>query len=89
MDQASELEPQIIGINNRDLSDLSIDLETTARLSKHAPKKSLVVSESGYHTRGQVARMEKFCDAFLIGSALMRGSVRGMIHELQGREGEV
>jgi len=61
----------LIGINNRDLRDLSIDLGTTERLARMAPDR-LIVSESGLARRVDVDRLAPHADGFLIGSALMR-----------------
>jgi len=85
MQAAASLEPELVAINNRDLSSLKVDLQTTRKLSKYAPKRCLVVSESGYRSREDVEKMESYCDAFLVGSALMTADVRGKLLELQGR----
>jgi indole-3-glycerol phosphate synthase/phosphoribosylanthranilate isomerase len=73
MRRALALGAPLIGINNRDLSDLSIDLATTERLAKLAPNR-LLVSESGILNRGDVDRLAPLVDAFLIGSSLMRSA---------------
>ena len=69
--RALALGAPLIGINNRDLRDLSIDLATTERLARLAPGRT-IVSESGIATRGDVDRLAPLVDAFLIGSAPMR-----------------
>jgi indole-3-glycerol phosphate synthase/phosphoribosylanthranilate isomerase len=71
MRRALALAAPVIGINNRDLRDLSIDLSTTERLASLAPG-GLLVSESGISTRGDVERLSARIDAFLVGSSLMR-----------------
>jgi len=71
MRRANALGAEIIGINNRDLRDLSIDLGTTERLAKLAGAKVLV-SESGICSRADVERLSGQVDAFLVGSSLMR-----------------
>ncbi len=73
MRRANALRPQIIGINNRDLRDLTIDLATTERLARLAGSQ-LVISESGIESRGDVERLAGCVDAFLVGSALMRSA---------------
>ena len=73
MRRALVLGAPLIGINNRDLRDLSIDLGTTERLAKLAPDR-LLVSESGVSTRADVERIAPLVDAFLIGSSLMRSA---------------
>jgi indole-3-glycerol phosphate synthase / phosphoribosylanthranilate isomerase len=71
MRRALALGASLIGINNRDLRDLSIDLATTQRLAPLAPDRVLV-SESGISTRNDVERLAGLVDGFLIGSSLMR-----------------
>ena len=71
MHRALALGAPLIGINNRDLRDLSIDLSTTERLARLAPDR-LLVSESGIGTAADVERLARFIDGFLIGSSLMR-----------------
>ncbi|MDR7401096.1 MAG: indole-3-glycerol phosphate synthase TrpC [Armatimonadota bacterium] len=62
----------LVGINNRDLRTLEVDLETTVRLRPLIPRGILVVGESGLQTREQVERMERAgVDAVLVGTALM------------------
>ena len=73
MRRALALGAPLIGINNRDLRDLSIDLATTERLAALAPDR-LLVSESGIATRADVDRLSARVDGFLIGSALMRAN---------------
>ncbi len=63
----------LIGINNRNLSDLHVDLKITERLLKNIEKgKNLIISESGIHTTKDL-RFLKQCgaDAFLIGTSIM------------------
>jgi indole-3-glycerol phosphate synthase/phosphoribosylanthranilate isomerase len=68
--RALALGAPLIGINNRDLRDLSIDLSATERLARLAPDRVLV-SESGIATRCDVERLAHHADAFLVGSSLM------------------
>jgi len=70
MRRANTLGAEIIGINNRDLRDLSIDLSVTERLAGLAGGK-LLVSESGIASRADVERLSGRVDAFLVGSSLM------------------
>jgi indole-3-glycerol phosphate synthase len=63
----------IIGINNRDLHSLEVDLGTSLRLRERIPPGVTVVAESGITTRGDVAVLEDAgVDAILVGEALMR-----------------
>ena len=70
MRRALALGAPLIGINNRDLRDLSIDLSTTERQAKLASDR-LLVSESGIVDRRDVERLSGHVDAFLVGSSLM------------------
>jgi len=70
--RAVEIGAEIIGINNRDLKSLKVDLATTERLAHLVPADRILVSESGIDTRADVERLGKHADAFLIGSSLMR-----------------
>ena len=73
MRRAIALGAPLIGINNRDLRDLSVDLATTERLASLAPDR-LLVSESGISNRADVRRLAPLVDGFLVGSSLMRAS---------------
>ena len=73
MRRALALGAPLIGINNRDLRDLTIDLSTTERLAKLAPDRVLV-SESGISSLNDVDRLGPLVDGFLIGSSLMRSA---------------
>jgi indole-3-glycerol phosphate synthase / phosphoribosylanthranilate isomerase len=70
--RAVALGAPMIGINNRDLRTLEVDLATTERLAPLVPRDRLVVAESGIGDRADVARLAPFADAFLVGTALMR-----------------
>jgi indole-3-glycerol phosphate synthase len=78
----------IIGINNRDLDTLEVDVETTLRLKNLVPGGYVLVSESGIYTRAQVKRLEEGgVDAILVGESLLRsGNIREKIQELLGLE---
>jgi len=67
------VDPDIIGINNRDLSDFSVDTGRTLELLEDIPAGKTVVAESGYHSREQLDELERVgIDAVLIGESLMR-----------------
>jgi indole-3-glycerol phosphate synthase/phosphoribosylanthranilate isomerase len=70
--RAVALGAPLIGINNRDLKTLRVDLATTERLAFLVPADRLVVAESGIEDRADVARLAPHADAFLVGSSLMR-----------------
>jgi len=73
--RACALKAKIIGINNRDLRDLSTDLATTERLvpliNQHAEHEHVIISESGIYTHQDVRRLASLVNAFLVGSSLM------------------
>ena len=71
MRRALALGAPLIGVNNRDLRDLSINLATTERLARLAPDR-ILISESGIATRADIERLSPLVDGFLIGSSLMR-----------------
>lgn len=73
MQRAIALGARLIGINNRDLRDLSIDLATTERLARFASDR-ILVSESGIAGRADVERLSPLVDGFLVGSSLMQAS---------------
>jgi len=69
---ALETGTEIIGINNRDLTTLSIDRSTTRLISGQVKGNGrLIVSESGMRSADDVREMKMYCDAFLIGSSIM------------------
>ncbi|SHH36964.1 bifunctional indole-3-glycerol-phosphate synthase TrpC/phosphoribosylanthranilate isomerase TrpF [Ferrimonas marina] len=70
LERAIALGAKIIGINNRDLRDLSVDLTATERLAPKIPADRVVISESGIYHHGQVRRLAPHADAFLVGSSL-------------------
>ncbi len=70
MQRATVLGANIIGINNRNLHDLSIDPKRSQQLSKLAPAGALLVAESGYSEHQHVRATAPFVDGFLVGSAL-------------------
>lgn len=71
VERAIALDAKVIGINNRDLRDLSIDTTKTARLSALIPDERIVISESGILTHRDLAPLAPYADGYLIGSALM------------------
>lgn len=74
LERAISLKAQVIGINNRNLRDLSTDLNRTKELAPAIREKApeaVVISESGIYTHQQVRDLATFADGFLIGSSLM------------------
>jgi indole-3-glycerol phosphate synthase len=73
LERALELDCDVIGINNRNLEDFSVDIQRTFDLLADVPAGKVVVSESGIHHREQIDELEQVgVDAVLIGEALMR-----------------
>ena len=85
---ALESSAQLIGINNRNLNDFSMNLETTFRLKKLIPAEIPVVSESGLKSADDIRRLEKSgITAALIGESLMRaGADSDFLQDLRGRQ---
>ena len=73
LDRALALEARLIGINNRNLKTLAVDLSVTERLASAVPADRIAVSESGLAGAGDLARMSRAgANCFLIGESLMR-----------------
>lgn len=73
LDRALRLHSPLIGINNRNLKTLAVDLATTERLAGRLPADRILVAESGLYAPADLARMAKVgARAFLIGESLMR-----------------
>ncbi|KAF5090340.1 indole-3-glycerol phosphate synthase TrpC [Methanoculleus horonobensis] len=83
MERALATDATLIGINNRNLATMTVDLSTTVRLARAARDAGrIVVSESGIIWPCDVRSLSRHCDAFLIGSALM--SARDRRKRLEG-----
>lgn len=77
LEDAIEAGAGIVGINNRDLGRLEVDLGTFEAVTEGAPEDVLLVAESGIGSPADVRRMrEAGADALLIGTAIMDGNVR-------------
>ncbi|AGI48414.1 Indole-3-glycerol phosphate synthase [Thermoplasmatales archaeon BRNA1] len=83
---AVEAGARVIGVNNRDLTDFSVNLETSIILRRLVPKHILFVAESGISSREDVEALEKAgVDAVLIGETLMRSDdKKAKLAELRG-----
>ncbi len=86
LEAALEVEAEVIGINNRNLADFSVDIERTYALLSDVPAGKTVVSESGFSTRGELDELDRVgVDAVLVGETLMRApDVEAACHELTG-----
>ncbi|MFL5898348.1 MAG: indole-3-glycerol phosphate synthase TrpC [Solirubrobacterales bacterium] len=72
LERALEAGAEVIGINNRNLDDMSVDLATTFELMPDVPAGKTVVAESGISGRGELEELDRVgVDAVLIGGALM------------------
>jgi indole-3-glycerol phosphate synthase len=94
LETALAVDADVIGINNRDLTDFSIDLSRTFDLLSDVPAGKTVVSESGIDSRDAVEELERIgVDAVLVGELLMRApdpeeALRGLgspFSEAEGR----
>ena len=73
VDRALNLEAKIVGVNNRNLHDFTVDMENSVRLRKMAPENTVFVSESGINTPKDIRILyQNRVDAVLIGENLMR-----------------
>jgi indole-3-glycerol phosphate synthase len=92
LERAMKISPVLIGVNNRNLKTFKVDLATTERLAaKLFPSpvtrhSSLLVAESGIHTRADVERLKKCgVNAVLVGESLMKhGDIGAKVRELIG-----
>ena len=77
---------RIIGVNNRNLKDFSVDTENSRKLRELIPQEVLFVSESGINTADDVKKLREIgADAVLIGETLMRASdKKAKLNELRG-----
>ena len=77
---------RIIGVNNRNLKDFSVDTENSKRLRKLIPREILFVAESGVQTAADVRSLRAIgADAVLVGEALMRAADKTQkLNELRG-----
>jgi indole-3-glycerol phosphate synthase len=77
---------RIIGVNNRDLRDFAVRIETSLELVEAIPEECIAVSESGLHTHEDLARLRSAgFDAFLVGERLMKENDPGdPLRELLG-----
>ncbi len=86
LETALKLEPELIGINNRDLKTLKTDINITKRLISLIPESIITVAESGISRRAEIDELIGLgVDAFLIGESLLRAKDIGRkLRELAG-----
>lgn len=71
LERAIALDAKLIGINNRNLRDLSTDIARTFDYAPHIPDDRIVISESGIYTNAQVRELAPAVQGFLVGSSVM------------------
>ena len=88
LERALKIDADLIGVNNRNLKTLAVDLATTELLAPMVPKDRVLVAESGLGTPADLARMAKVgASAFLIGESFMRQpDVEAAVRALMLRE---
>src|SRR6516164_403103 len=88
LERALSIDSDLIGINNRNLKTLTVDLAVTEQLAPKVPKNRVVVAESGLGSPADLARMAKVgASAFLIGESFMRqADVEGAVRSLLTRQ---
>ena len=95
LERALKLKSPMIGINNRNLKTLEVDLQTTERLARRVPDERLLIAESGLYARPDLERMRRVgAEAFLIGESLMRQpdvteATRALLPEAAGDSGSL
>ena len=73
LERALRLDADLVGVNNRNLKTLAVDLATTEKLAPSVPKDRVLVAESGLGSPADLARMARVgASAFLIGESFMR-----------------
>ncbi len=86
LERVLPLKPKLIGVNNRDLRDFSVDLNTCIELRQYVPSEICLVAESGIRTADDVIRLGKEgINAVLVGEALVKSKNVGQkVRELVG-----
>jgi indole-3-glycerol phosphate synthase len=82
--KAIEAGARMIGVNNRNLQTLEVDVNCAARLLRHIPKEAAVVVESGFKDHEEILKYKSLgIHAFLVGTALMKAEdIVAKVHEL-------
>ena len=88
LERALDAGAEVIGINNRNLDDMSVDIGTTFELMPDVPAGKTVVAESGISGRGELEELERVgVDAVLIGTSLMSADdPEAKVRELTGSD---
>jgi indole-3-glycerol phosphate synthase len=90
IDNVAAVNPNIIGINNRDLTTFTVDLATTEKLRTYLPDNIVCISESGIRRRDDMVRMQDCgVDAVLVGEGIVTSrQPAGKIRELLGKQND-
>ncbi len=88
VEMAKKAGAEIIGVNNRNLKDFTVDISNSIRLRELVPGDVVFVSESGMSTREDIIRLEECgADAVLIGETFMKSQDKaGMLKILRGKK---
>lgn len=86
LEWALDSEPEIVGVNNRDLRTFQVSLDVSLRLAERIPDHALKVSESGIHNHGHVETLQQAgYTSFLVGEHLMlSGDAAASLRALRG-----
>lgn len=86
LDKILSTDADIIGINNRNLHDFKVDIETTSRLMRHMPQGKIIISESGIRTHKDVMHIKSLgVNAVLIGETFMAAQdIAAKVREVMG-----
>lgn len=86
LETALRANARMVGVNNRNLNDFSVDTDNSRRLRAMAPREVLFVSESGVKTAEDIQKLREIgADAVLVGETLMRAEdKRAKLNELKG-----
>ncbi len=82
LERAKRVEPDILGVNSRDLDTLEISLERAKGILESVDFECVRIAESGIRIRKDVKFLKDVCDGFLVGEALLKGDIEEKFKEL-------
>ena len=87
LERALKLNPMMLGINNRNLKTLKVDIATSFELSMNIPSTTYKISESGIGSNDTIGKLQSVgYKGFLVGESLMRqDDIQAAVHELLGK----
>jgi indole-3-glycerol phosphate synthase len=77
LEKVLKTDAEIIGINNRDLDTLKVDISLTSKLARQVPEGKIIVAESGLTSREELEELKGVVDAVLIGTSLLQAEDLG------------